>query len=311
MSVKSSQAIAVGFTTSNPSTQAAVNADSLPTGTLYLNGVSNAATVTVTNLATGLYKAAVTLPTLALTDVVELVISATVATIAGKAVVWRDTVAALVSGVVWDEVLTSVTHNVVSSSGRLLRSINPNSDAIYSGTLPSQAGMTSTQIKLDAGASAVTGIYSYNVVSITGGTDAGDSRVLTSYDGPTRVGTVDRAWTVQPDATSIFDITATASSRVVSYIAGQDPATLVWAAATRTLTASPAINLAQTLGAARALDAVADTALTLNDALHCAVAAAAGKESVVDTAYLVKTPFTGTVLRSFTLDASVNPATRN
>jgi hypothetical protein len=306
MSVKSSQAIVVEFVTSSPSTQAAVNADSLPTGKLVISGVDNAATVTIANVDTGRYKASFTLPGLVAGDTVELVISATVATVAGKAVVWRDTNAALTSGVVWDEVLTSGTHNVASSAGKLLRLINPNSDAIYSSTLPSQAGMTSTQVKLDAAASAITGQYSYDVISITGGTDAGDSRVLIAYDGPTRVGTLDRPWTVQPDATSTFDITATASSRVVSYIAGQDPATLVWAAAARTLTALP---LSQSLGAARALDAIADTSLTLNDALHCAVAAATGRESQVSTAYTVMTP-TGTVLRSFVLDAAVNPASR-
>ena len=90
MSIRSGQSVTVEFVTSNASTGAATNADSLPTGTLYLNGASNAATVTVTNLATGLYSAAVTLPALAVGDVVALVIAATVATVAGKGVVWTD-----------------------------------------------------------------------------------------------------------------------------------------------------------------------------------------------------------------------------
>lgn len=91
MSVRSAQAITKTFTTRVFATGVGTNADSLPTGVLYVNGVANGATVTVTNLATGKYTAAVTLPTLALNDVVELMISATVSTIADAAVIWCDT----------------------------------------------------------------------------------------------------------------------------------------------------------------------------------------------------------------------------
>ncbi len=91
MSVRSGQSITTTFTTSVFSTGAAANADSLPTGTLYVNGTADAASVTVTNVTTGLYKAAVTLPTLAVGDVVSLVIAATVSTVAAKGKVWEDT----------------------------------------------------------------------------------------------------------------------------------------------------------------------------------------------------------------------------
>lgn len=70
------------------------------------------------------------------------------------------------------------------------------------------------------------------------------------------------------------------------------------------------INTAQTLSAARLLDSVADTDLTINDALHCAAAGAAGKEDVTGTAYTIKTPFTGTTLRVFVLDSSTAPTSR-
>ena len=69
----------------------ATNADSLPTGTLYVNGTADAASVTVTNVATGIYKAAVTLPTLAVGDVVDLRIAATVSSVADTEVIWSDT----------------------------------------------------------------------------------------------------------------------------------------------------------------------------------------------------------------------------
>jgi hypothetical protein len=90
MSVKSAQAVTVDFTTADPTTGAAADADSTPTATLVINGTDNAATVTVTNKATGVYKAAVTLPTLTAGDVVSVRVAATVATVAGVGVVWTD-----------------------------------------------------------------------------------------------------------------------------------------------------------------------------------------------------------------------------
>jgi hypothetical protein len=97
MSVRSAQAIVIEFTTRAFATGAATNADSLPTGTLVVNGADNAASVTVTNVATGRYKAAVTLPTLAIGDIVELNIAATVSSVADNAIVWRDTCDLLLS----------------------------------------------------------------------------------------------------------------------------------------------------------------------------------------------------------------------
>lgn len=88
--VKTGQAITVCFTTANASTGAAADGDSTPTGTLYVNGTADAATVTVTKITTGVYKAALTLPTLTAGDVVSLRIAATVATVAGEGVVFQD-----------------------------------------------------------------------------------------------------------------------------------------------------------------------------------------------------------------------------
>lgn len=90
MSVKTGQSVTVLFTTTDPFSGGTLNADSLPTGALYLNGTANGATVTVTNVTTGLYNAAVTMPTLAAGDRVSLSIAATVSGIAGKGVIWGD-----------------------------------------------------------------------------------------------------------------------------------------------------------------------------------------------------------------------------
>lgn len=76
------------------------------------------------------------------------------------------------------------------------------------------------------------------------------------------------------------------------------------------VTAAVSIDLAGTLAAARDVDAIDDTALTLNDAFHCAIAGAAGKQSVSGTTYLVRTPSTGTTLRTFTLDSAAAPTSR-
>lgn len=86
--LKSGQNITTVFTVSDPSSGAAINADSLPTGILYINGTANAASVTVTNITTGVYKAAVILPSLSAGDVVEIRITAAVSTVTGEGVVF-------------------------------------------------------------------------------------------------------------------------------------------------------------------------------------------------------------------------------
>jgi hypothetical protein len=91
MSVRSGQSITVLFTTRSFSTGAGANASSTPTGTLYVNGVSNAATVTVANLSTGVYTAQVTLPTLNIGDEITIAIAATVSGVTDTATIWGDT----------------------------------------------------------------------------------------------------------------------------------------------------------------------------------------------------------------------------
>lgn len=89
MTVKSGQAITVLFATSNATTGAAEDATVGPAGTLYVDGVPNAAAVTVTNLVTGVYKAALTLPALTAGQVASLRIAATVG-VAAEGIVWQD-----------------------------------------------------------------------------------------------------------------------------------------------------------------------------------------------------------------------------
>lgn len=87
--VKSGQSVTVDFTTL-AATGALANAASTPTGTLVVNGVDNAAVVTVTNKATGIYKASVILPSLAAGDLVQLRIAATIGSVATAGIIWQD-----------------------------------------------------------------------------------------------------------------------------------------------------------------------------------------------------------------------------
>jgi hypothetical protein len=106
----------------------------------------------------------------------------------------------------------------------------PNANAGVSGGLPTidaalnvstlqvdsgtaQAGGTNT-ITLRSGASATDSLFNGAVVTIYGGTGAGQSRVITGYVGSTKVATVGRNWVIQPDSTSVYKIHGLAVPRV-------------------------------------------------------------------------------------------------
>jgi hypothetical protein len=88
MVIRPSQSVTALFETRNADGEEQ-DADSTPTGTLYVNGASNGATVTVANVATGLYKFAVTIPSdLAAGDVAQVRVTATVDEVTGRGLVW-------------------------------------------------------------------------------------------------------------------------------------------------------------------------------------------------------------------------------
>lgn len=98
MTVQSAQSVTALFSTRVFATGVGTIADSLPTGVLYLNGTANGATVTVTNISGGLYKAQVTLPTLTIGDLVSVSITATVSGVTDTTTIWGDTKDLLVDG---------------------------------------------------------------------------------------------------------------------------------------------------------------------------------------------------------------------
>jgi len=95
MSIAAGMTITKLFVVENPSTRAAVDADALPTGELYVAGAADAATVTVSHISTGLYKASILLPALTDGQVCDLVVSYSISSVAIKDVVWSDAADAL------------------------------------------------------------------------------------------------------------------------------------------------------------------------------------------------------------------------
>ena len=65
------------------------------------------------------------------------------------------------------------------------------------------AGAAST-ITLDSDASAVDDFYNDDLVHLDAGVGEGQSRVITDYDGTTKIATVHKAWTTIPDTTSEY-----------------------------------------------------------------------------------------------------------
>lgn len=76
-----------------------------------------------------------------------------------------------------------------------------------------QGGGAST-ITLAAAASATDNIYNGRQVNIISNTGFRQTRVIVSYDGATRVATVDRPWAVNPDATSNYSMASLVAPRM-------------------------------------------------------------------------------------------------
>lgn len=71
-----------------------------------------------------------------------------------------------------------------------------------------QAGAAGSEIKLDTNASTTNDYYNDSIVCLISGTGAGQARVITGYNGGTRIATVDSSWSTNPDATTVYAIGA-------------------------------------------------------------------------------------------------------
>ena len=85
---------------------------------------------------------------------------------------------------------------------------------VRSGTC--QNGGSSNTVKLDAGASATNNIYNSDLLTITGGTGVGQTRTVVSYNGSTKIATVDATWISIPVAGSTFDLYASTDPTLFS-----------------------------------------------------------------------------------------------
>lgn len=168
-------------------------------------------------------------------------------------------------------------------------------------------------------------------IHIQGGTNMAPCPILIELTGWNNQATIGSA--VWQDAVS-GDFTASSSIGKSLYtsgnapgtasglfIAGTNAATTITTSLTThligtvdtvtTLTNAANINLAQTLSAfgSALTSGTADTAITVNQALHGAMASVGGQEVVSGTTYTTKTS-TGTTIRAFTLDQNPNPNQR-
>ena len=74
-------------------------------------------------------------------------------------------------------------------------------------TQTAQAGASNT-ITLTSGSSSTSGSYVGQVITTTGDTGSGQSKTIISYDGSTKIATVDSAWSVNPNNTTTYTIAA-------------------------------------------------------------------------------------------------------
>lgn len=82
---------------------------------------------------------------------------------------------------------------------------------MHTGTLPSQSGMSTTQVTLPSSAtlgevSAVDDYYNQTQIYIVSGTGSGQKRTISDYTASTRLCTISSAWDTQPDITSTYEI---------------------------------------------------------------------------------------------------------
>jgi hypothetical protein len=83
-----------------------------------------------------------------------------------------------------------------------------------------QAG-TSTSITLKSSSSSTDDYFNGLYITITGGTGAGQVRIITDYVGSTKVATVDSAWTTAPNSSSTYSITSWTTESVNQYVNAQ------------------------------------------------------------------------------------------
>lgn len=176
--------------------------------------------------------------------------------------------AAVVADAVWDEAQSG--HTTSGTFGQVAQ-------AVRTGT--AQAGAAGT-VTLDASASATDDFYNGQIIFITAGTGAGQSRRITDYVGSTKVATIQPNWVTNPGATSVFVITPTAYSLLVA-----DAVTAIWGALTSALTTASTIGklLVDNVNATISSRASQTSVDTVDDFLDTEIAAIKAKTDNLPT----------------------------
>jgi len=127
------------------------------------------------------------------------------------------------TGTTLDTKLDDIQGATFSSATDSLEAIRDRGDAAWTtgggtGLTPLASGTaqggTASTIQLAAGETFADDELNGNVVKITSGTGAGQSRVITDYAGATDTATIAPNWTTNPDATSVYEVVE-GSSNVV------------------------------------------------------------------------------------------------
>lgn len=211
---------------------ALVNADSTPTVDWTEDGAAAATTgVTISNVTTGEYKAAVDLSNAAF-EVGKWYEFSAKATVGGvtsqqsltrfyllaapssdgvpdvNVIKWRNVQPAglTANGYVQTALLRWLTDDSAGTPEALAGGRVASFDALELRRKTAQSG-TATTLRLDASASAVDDFYNNTLVVIVSGTGAGQFRMITDYVGATKDATV-VTWATTPDNTSVFAIFA-------------------------------------------------------------------------------------------------------
>lgn len=137
---------------------------------------------------------------------------AALATAAALATVDTNVDAILVdTGTTLDTKLNDIQGATFSSATDSLEALRDRGDSAWTGSATTsdsgtaQAGAAGT-ITLQAGASASDDLYNGQIIYISSGTGAGQSRAISDYTGSSKVATVITNWAVTPDNTSVYEI---------------------------------------------------------------------------------------------------------
>jgi len=217
-------------------------------------------------------------------------------------------VVAIIDGPGAGQARTIVQYNGTSKLAHVQRNweVDPTASSEYSilaGTTPirvhdglAQAGAAGS-ITLAASASATDAIYVGLKIVIQSGTGEDQSRLISAYNGTSKVASVAPNWTVTPDTTSVYVVYPTGKVKVEAVTDGAIGAAAfasgaldaVWSTATRLLTAGTNIVLAKGVGLTGLNDvSAAQVNAEVVDALNVDTYAEIGQETPAATQTLRK-----------------------